>query len=582
MLTWQFGDSSNRVTRIMTLEEIATEAGISIPQSSVPSIAPIPPQLSISGALHVGVDAYDPNGDPLTFFVESSDPSLLTAEVLSGNRSLSLSLPSYGEMTFQLFEQDVPRPTSRILELAQDGFYDGIFFHRVIRNFVAQGGDPTGTGSGGSSLGELDDQYHVDLQHNSRGLLSYAKAGDDTNDSQFFITDVPTPFLDFNHSVFGALTEGESNRDALTDVLTNQFDQPIFDTQIETATVFTDAENALVRLMRTGDGTGEVDITVRAQDTSGNETSHTFRVQVDPDTTNGSPFLDDLPVQAGCTSHPREFFLPGIDGEGDTLRYSAEVLGGLDFEIDVNEETGAITVTPPDGFEGELAFRASVSQVEDTTSSDTTDSQRYSVLFGPSTHQNQTNPLDISGDNAVSAIDALLLVDHLNTVGSANRVFDLPEEAAFLDPNSDCAISAIDALTVINFLNTPSGEGELASKSRGESVGELLNDPLAVSAGGMVWMSTDVLGRAVDLLSQARHSREAGDQVNASEVETMRDFDSSLRTVSDTTTRAKSILPVLRDWEFSVDEFVGDGEDLENALWWTEINKRADLAGLRG
>ena len=108
-----------------------------------------------------------------------------------------------------------PLTSREIWDLAAEGFYDGLDFHRVVPNFVIQGGDPTGTGSGGSTLGYFDDQYHLELQHNRTGVLSYAKSTDDTNDSQFFITEGPQRFLDFNHSVFGQLVEGESNRDAI-------------------------------------------------------------------------------------------------------------------------------------------------------------------------------------------------------------------------------------------------------------------------------------------------------------------------------------------------------------------------------
>jgi cyclophilin family peptidyl-prolyl cis-trans isomerase len=84
------------------------------------------------------------------------------------------------------------------------------------RQPVIQGGDPTGTGSGGSPLGDFDDQFHVDLQHNRTGILSMAKSFDDTNDSQFFITEGAQRHLDFNHSIFGILVEGESVRQSIS------------------------------------------------------------------------------------------------------------------------------------------------------------------------------------------------------------------------------------------------------------------------------------------------------------------------------------------------------------------------------
>ena len=78
-------------------------------------------------------------------------------------------------MVFELFEQRAPRPAGRVIELAQSDFYDNVTFHRVENNFVIQGGDPQGDGRGGSTLGDFDDQFHLDLQHTSTGVLSYCE-----------------------------------------------------------------------------------------------------------------------------------------------------------------------------------------------------------------------------------------------------------------------------------------------------------------------------------------------------------------------------------------------------------------------
>ena len=128
-------------------------------------------------------------------------------------------------MTFELFEDRAPRTTARIIQLAQSGFYDDVIFHRVINDFVIQGGDPDGTGTGGSGT-DFDDEFTPLLQHTSTGLLSMAKSSDDTNDSQFFVTEGPQRRLDFNHSVFGRLTTGEALRDAISNVPTGAGDKP--------------------------------------------------------------------------------------------------------------------------------------------------------------------------------------------------------------------------------------------------------------------------------------------------------------------------------------------------------------------
>ena len=112
-----------------------------------------------------------------------------------------------GDFVVELFADKVPNTVNNFVFLAQEKFYDGVTFHRVIKGFMAQGGDPTGTGTGGPGY-KFKDEFHPGLRHNVPGILSMANAGPNTNGSQFFITHVPTPHLDNRHSVFGKVTEG--------------------------------------------------------------------------------------------------------------------------------------------------------------------------------------------------------------------------------------------------------------------------------------------------------------------------------------------------------------------------------------
>lgn len=112
-----------------------------------------------------------------------------------------------GEMLIKLYADKVPVTVNNFVFLARNGYYDDTIFHRVIADFMAQAGDPTGTGRGGPGY-NFKDEFDPSLKHNKRGILSMANAGPNTNGSQFFITHGPTPWLDGKHAVFGEVVDG--------------------------------------------------------------------------------------------------------------------------------------------------------------------------------------------------------------------------------------------------------------------------------------------------------------------------------------------------------------------------------------
>lgn len=113
-----------------------------------------------------------------------------------------------GVIVLKLHAAQAPRTVNNFVCLAEDRFYDGTSFHRVIKDFMIQGGDPTGTGRGGPGY-TFKDEFDPKLKHDKPGVLSMANAGPNTNGSQFFITHVPTPWLDGKHSVFGQVIQGQ-------------------------------------------------------------------------------------------------------------------------------------------------------------------------------------------------------------------------------------------------------------------------------------------------------------------------------------------------------------------------------------
>ena len=119
-----------------------------------------------------------------------------------------------GDIEATIFASLVPVTAANFLNLASQNYYDGITFHRVISNFMIQGGDPTGTGRGGPGY-RFEDEFAPNLKHDKAGIFSMANAGPGTNGSQFFITHGPQPHLDNRHSVFGEVTEGQDVVDAI-------------------------------------------------------------------------------------------------------------------------------------------------------------------------------------------------------------------------------------------------------------------------------------------------------------------------------------------------------------------------------
>ena len=112
-----------------------------------------------------------------------------------------------GDFEVELYAKQAPRTVNNFVFLARDGFYDGVTFHRVLRGFMAQAGDPTGTGTGGPGY-KFADEFDPSLRHSGPGMVSMANAGPNTNGSQFFITFAATPHLDDRHTVFGKVIRG--------------------------------------------------------------------------------------------------------------------------------------------------------------------------------------------------------------------------------------------------------------------------------------------------------------------------------------------------------------------------------------
>ena len=410
--TWEFPDGS-RLTGLQDLQTLASRTGIDIPfvvdgvnndpfihEVTIEAVENVDGDdigenvLLVGSPLMIPIDAYDANGDLLTFTVTSSNPDVVPT-LQEGNRSARINVEGFGDMVFELFEDKVPRATERMIELANSTrtvgegddavaipFYQDIIFHRVVDEFVIQTGDPDGTGSGGSDLGEFDDQFDLDLQHNRTGLLSMAKTDDDTNDSQFFITEGPSRHLDFNHTIFGVLIEGESNRESIsnTDVVGSS---PTIDVVMEGIDIFTDNENAVVLLKANEGATGTSTISITASDGAGGTFTRTFEVDIQEDTFNGGPIL--LPFDTEFFTGEEESFsftLEALDVEGDAVFFDNGFVGEEIAQIEADNETGEFTVTPAAGYFGKFNMFVGVAPETFSDTSDRFDAQEVFINVG--------------------------------------------------------------------------------------------------------------------------------------------------------------------------------------------------------
>ena len=352
------------------------------------SIAAIADQTVEAGSpLWVALEVDNPADVAIQYSGETADASILTPRFESGDswrlnisapdaETDGVSTPLSGELTFQLFEDifgsEGSRATDRIRTLTNDGFYDGIVFHRIARSdvafqgdnagdpFVIQGGDPTATGSGGSDLGDFDDQFSTLLQHNRSGLLSYAKSFDDTNDSQFFVTASPTRFLDYNHTIFGVITSGEELREDINAVDTNG-QTPTGAVTITSAEIYQDNQRAGLLLVAPEGVTGQTTVTITARDANGNETTQTVNVNVvapTESTSDSNPFLDDIPDLQGNYGVQGTFQLTAQDVENDSVRYlDLEQIETINDGLATNFQFPEIEFSP---FQGDSSFEYSV------------------------------------------------------------------------------------------------------------------------------------------------------------------------------------------------------------------------------
>lgn len=371
---------------------------------SLGTIAP-PPVLTTKHT-YVPLISTDTNGLPVSYSVTSAN-SNISASIITAGRVLVLNVSGTdstgvaftGNLVLKLFEDKAPETSARIIQLANTGFYNGLTFHRVVKGFVAQGGDPNGDGTGGSGT-LLNDEFDRTLTFNSFGLLAMANSGDDNSDSQFFITDTAsgTSFpqnLNFNFTVFGQIVDGLDVFQKIMGTPVNASDKPNSPVTINSATVINTNKYAVLDLSSVGTFTGSGNVTVTATNSRNEKGTQTANVTVQADAVSGTatndlPFLPKIIDRQVATNGVLTFDVAATDLENDPLTF---VVRRADFTAltaadhvtvsiqQINNVTARITITPDQDFTGLVNLKIGVTQVTSNPQTSDFDTQAFSVLF---------------------------------------------------------------------------------------------------------------------------------------------------------------------------------------------------------
>ena len=415
--------------RRLTLESLESRQLLTV---TLPALAD---QTVLAGApLNLALNGSDSLGNAITYSVSVSDSTLtnasqtsaaLTTTIPQSNPSLRMSVsytdPSNsansftGDMIFQLFQDLTPNTVNEITSLVNntsirgESYFDGLTFHRIIQDFMIQGGDPSGDGTGGPGF-KFDDEFNQNLQFTSSGVLALANSGSDTNGSQFFITSGATRYLDFRYTIFGFLTQGDNVRAeiAAVPVQTNtsgETSSPDNPVTITSVTLFTDNQNGVLRLSAPTGTTGTETVIVTATDSATGETStQSFLVTVQADSTTEPPFLSAIdPIQTSADA-AATFSIPSVNASGSTLTYAGSVqTGSSRLSLTVDSSSGQATLTPSSAMPGVYSVTVSVS--DGNTSADSQLVPVYLDPLAPTSVQLLSTSGSDGSSNAVTDLD---------------------------------------------------------------------------------------------------------------------------------------------------------------------------------
>ncbi len=299
------------------------------------------------------VSANDADGDTLSYTVTRSNGNIVPV-VRDDDTWLEMNVAGFGTMEFLLYDTVTPETVARMASLARSGYFDGVLFHRAINNFVIQAGEYTSTAFDQRLAYEFSDEFSRDVVFTGDGQLAMANRQYDTNGSQFFITEGPQRFLDFNHTIWGQLVNGFGVRNAISDVpttTTNGFSNvPSSNVVITSANIVENNSDAVIQIRARTVGTTQV--TVQVDDGQGGTAQRVFNVNVVADAveSNVPPALGKLePSYTTGVNTTLEIPVTAVDVENDALEYVARLvspINGQQYNLPI--VNGAVVFNPGD------------------------------------------------------------------------------------------------------------------------------------------------------------------------------------------------------------------------------------------
>lgn len=473
-------------------EQYEPEDGDQMVISYEPVAAPNTPRLNPISAIQIAantnvnagarifsqpLDASDPNNLAINYSVTSSNPGVTATISPSTNRSLRLNVTGKdisgvdftGDLILELFEDLAPLSTARIIQLAQQGSYNNTTFHRILKDFVAQGGDLTTGGSGGT-VTSIADEFNASLTFNGFGQLAMANSGDDTNTSQFFITDTnlslltgsdsegvnPPQSLNFNHSIIGQLTGGFDVYNKLIFTPTTQNSQleksqPINTVRVNSATVFNDEQRAVLRLAAAPNTSGSSEIKVTATNANNLSTDREFLARVVSDAENDRPFLGAIPNPSTAANTPVTISLPATDLEDDPLTFVIRDPNNFsnqppNVSVSINQQTRQATLTPANGFTGTISMLVGVRDATQRAGANASldaqanfDTQLIQLTVGTQANQRPTATAQTVSFQGTTAVNITLTGDDGDSGATQTLSFivdSLPSGGTLRDSNN--------------------------------------------------------------------------------------------------------------------------------------------------